>query len=83
MMNQKAVWAGVVLSMAVCTMPLLAASAGECRRTMGGYSTIHEAQMAAQQAQYAGYQTSGVWGQGGIISDWSNRRYFFNVFFPC
>jgi hypothetical protein len=29
----------------------------------------------------AGYRTSGVWGEGGVVSSWSNRRYYFNVFY--
>ncbi len=36
--------------------------------------------MAAQQAQHAGLPDSGVWGSDGIISDSSNRKYWFNVF---
>jgi hypothetical protein len=41
------------------------------------------AEAAAQKARAMGYDASGIWGEGGIISDWSDRRYFFNAFFPC
>ena len=60
-----------------------AATAVACSQRMGPYGSIYAAQTAAQFARAYGYQTSGVWGQGGIYSNWSNRRYFFNVFFPC
>ena len=60
-----------------------AATAAACSQRMGPFGSIYEAESAAQLAQSAGYQTSGVWGQGGVVSDWSNRRDFFNVFYPC
>jgi len=60
-----------------------AATAAACSQRMGPFGSIYEAESAAQLAQSAGYRTSGVWGQGGVVSDWSNRRYFFNVFYPC
>jgi hypothetical protein len=50
---------------------------------MGPFLTQDAAQAAAQQARYLGFEASGVWGQGGLYSDWSNRRYFFNVFYEC
>ena len=59
------------------------ADAAGCSQRMGPFGSINEAEVAAQLARTAGYDTSGVWGQGGVVSDWSNRRYFFNVFFPC
>jgi hypothetical protein len=59
------------------------ANAASCRNRMGPYQSNYEAEAVAQQARNVGYETSGVWGEGGIVSDWSNRRYFFNVFFPC
>lgn len=81
-MKCKMLFMGSV-SLLACGLSFHAASAGECRRTIGGYESNYAAEAAAQQARNAGYQTSGVWGQGGIISDWSNCRYYFNVFFPC
>ena len=60
-----------------------AATAAACSQRMGPFGSIYAAESAAQYARAAGYETSGVWGQGGIISEWSNRRYFFNVFYPC
>jgi hypothetical protein len=82
-MDRKRVSAGL-LSLAVASAtPLLAANAGECRQLMGGYPTIYAAQMASQQAQNAGYNTSDVWGQGGVISGWQNRRWYFYVFYAC
>jgi hypothetical protein len=59
------------------------ANATGCSQRLGPFGSISEAEAAAQLARSAGFDTSGVWGQGGIVSDWSNRRYFFNVFFPC
>ena len=50
-----------------------AATAVACSQRMGPYGSIYAAQTAAQFARAYGYQTSGVWGQGGIYSNWSNR----------
>jgi hypothetical protein len=50
---------------------------------MGPYLTQYAAEAAAQQVRDLGYAASGVWGEGGVISQSSNRRYFFNVFYEC
>jgi hypothetical protein len=50
---------------------------------MGPYLNQFSAETAAEQARNAGYEASGVWGEGGVVSQWSNRRYFFNVFYDC
>lgn len=60
-----------------------AARANVCQQTVGPYWSQYEAEMAAQQAQMQGYQTSGVWGSDGIYSSSSNRKYWFNVFYEC
>jgi hypothetical protein len=82
-MNLKNCLSG--LGSALCLSLTLAvpANADDCRQRMGPYFTQYAAEVAAQQARYAGYEASGVWGEGGIVSQWSNRRYFFNVFFDC
>ncbi len=72
---------GLTLILTLTTVVQL--NAQSCSRKMGPYFTIYQAELAAQQAKYSGYQTSGVYGVGGLYSDSSNRRYFFNVFFPC
>jgi hypothetical protein len=59
------------------------ASADDCQMRMGPYTSQYAAELASQQARNIGYDTSGVWGEGGIISQISNRRYFFNVLFGC
>ena len=64
-------------------LPGNAANANVCQQTMGPFWSQYEAEMAAQEAQMQGYQTSGVWGSDGIISDSSNRKYWFNVFYEC
>jgi len=53
----------------------------ECSQRVGPFASQDEAQRAAQQYRYAGYRTSGVWGEGGVVSSWSNRRYYFNVLY--
>ena len=60
-----------------------AANANVCQQTVGPFWSRYEAETAAQEAQMQGYQTSDVWGSDGIISDSSNRRYWFNVFYQC
>ncbi len=57
--------------------------ASQCNKRMGPYLTQHEAENAAQSFRNRGFETSGVWGEGGVVSHWSNRRYFFNLFYPC
>jgi hypothetical protein len=59
------------------------AKADACSYRMGPFLSQDAAQAAAQQARYLGFEASGVWGQGGLYSDWSNRRYFFNVFYSA
>ncbi|MGR8929953.1 MAG: hypothetical protein ACU836_04870 [Gammaproteobacteria bacterium] len=56
---------------------------GQCAQKMGPYLSQSDALTAAQLFREQGYQTTGVWGEGGVISQWSNRRYYFNVFYPC
>lgn len=53
----------------------------QCARRAGPFASQGEAEHVAQQARMAGYRTSGVWGEGGVVSSWSNRRYYFNVFY--
>jgi hypothetical protein len=68
----------------LCSLTLTdLANAGVCSQRAGPFETQNAAISAQQQARYSGYGTSGIWGEGGIISDWSNRRYYFNIFFPC
>jgi hypothetical protein len=75
-----------VLLAAAVLLPLAFAGAADaqvCSRRMGPYVSYDAAFRAAQQARAYGYRTSGIWGEGGVVSQWSNRRYFFNVFLPC
>ena len=60
-----------------------AATATACTQRMGPFGSIYAAESAAQLARAAVYEISGVWGQGGVVSDWSSRRYFFNVSYSC
>lgn len=54
---------------------------GSCSARVGPYASIEGARLDMQRLRNAGYQTSQQpIGQGGIISGWSNRRYYFNVF---
>ena len=59
------------------------ARAENCELRMGPYTSQSAADVAVQQAKSVGYDTSSVWGEGGVVSQISNRRYFFNVFFSC
>ena len=53
----------------------------QCARRAGPFASQGEAESVAQQARMAGYRTSGVWGEGGVVSSSSTRRYYFNVFY--
>lgn len=74
---------GTVALLALPLASASAASADDCRFQMGPYTSQSAADVAVQQAKSIGYNTSGVWGEGGIVSQLSNRRYFFNVLFAC
>jgi hypothetical protein len=59
------------------------AHADRCELKMGPYESQSAAELGVQQARGIGHDTSGVWGEGGIVSHLSTRRYFFNVLFRC
>ena len=59
------------------------ARADSCELKMGPYASPSAADLAVQQAKSIGYNTSGVWGEGGVVSQAANQRYFFNVFYRC
>jgi hypothetical protein len=82
-MNLKTCLSGLGSALVLSLTLAAPANAEGCSYRMGPYSTQDAAQTAAQQARYLGLETSGVWGQGGLYSDWSNRRYFLNVFYDC
>ena len=53
----------------------------QCARRAGPFASEGEAERVAQQARMAGYRTSHVWGEGGVVSSSSNRRYYFTVYY--
>ena len=57
--------------------------ADSCELKMGPYGSPSAADLAVQQAKSIGYNTSGVWGEGGVVSQAANQRYFSNVFYRC
>jgi uncharacterized protein YdeI (BOF family) len=57
--------------------------ADSCELKMGPYASPSAADLAVQQAKSIGYNVSGVWGEGAVISQAANQRYFFNVFYRC
>ena len=63
-------------------LPQLLSAAG-CSQRVGPFTTQYEAAQAAQYYSSRGYGVSGVWGEGGVVSSWSNRRYYFNIFWNC
>jgi hypothetical protein len=58
-------------------------NAAGCSQKRGPYLSESEAGRAAQHYRSRGYGISGVWGEGGVVSNWSNRRYYFNIFWSC
>jgi hypothetical protein len=73
----------LVLSLSCYIFPFQLAQGEECSKTMGPYITHDTAARDAQRYENKGYSTSGIWGEGGIIGNWSNRKYFFNLFYQC
>jgi len=82
-MNTKNCLSGLGSALFLLLTLAAPANAGACNYRMGPFLNQDAAQTAAQQARNLGFEASGVWGQGGLYSDWSNRRYFFNVFYEC
>lgn len=81
---------------AVCALPLFGGVgaqpvqaggnlllAANCSQRVGPFTSQYAAQVRQQALQAQGYSTSGIWGQGGVVSGSTNRRYFFNVFYAC
>jgi hypothetical protein len=50
---------------------------------MGPYASPSAADLAVRLAKSIGHNTSGVWGEGAVVSQAANQRYFFNVFYRC
>lgn len=61
--------------------PIQLAQSGTCKKRMGPYATQTRAWQLANHFKSRGYQTSGVWGSGGIYS--GSRGYYFNIFYRC
>jgi hypothetical protein len=59
------------------------ARADGCELKLGPYASQSAADLAVQQAKSIGFNTSGVWGEGGVVSQPASQRYFFNVFYRC
>jgi hypothetical protein len=58
--------------------------AGTCWRRFGPYATQSTAWRYVRLARSKGYQTSGVWGEGGSIAySYRSRGYYFKVFYRC
>ena len=82
-MELKNCLSGLGSALVLSLMLAAPSNAQACSYRMGPFLTQYAAEAAAQQARDLGYVASGVWGEGGVISQWSNRRYFFNVFYEC
>jgi hypothetical protein len=59
------------------------ARADDCQLRMGPYASQSAAELGVQQARGIGFKTSGIWGEGDVVSQIANRQYFFNVLFGC
>ena len=57
--------------------------AATCNQAVGPFQSQYQAYRVLQQAQARGYETGPVYGQGGLYSDYSNRRWFFTVYYAC
>ena len=56
---------------------------GTCWQRVGPFMTHYAAGQAVYQARSVGYNTGPIYGEGGLYSRSSNRRYYFRVFYPC
>jgi hypothetical protein len=57
--------------------------AGQCWRRVGPFQTQNQAYQMQRDAQNRGYATGPVFGEGGLYSNYSNRRWFFTVYYTC
>lgn len=53
----------------------------ECRETLGPFATMRRAYEVRDYYRDLGYETSDVWGEGGIY--YGTREYYVNVWYPC
>jgi len=82
-MNARGCLAGAG-ALALLILPLAGpASADDCQLRMGPYTSQSAAELGVQQAKGIGFKTSGIWGEGDVVSQIANRQYFFNVLFGC
>jgi hypothetical protein len=44
------------------------ASADDCQLRMGPYTSQSAAELGVQQARGVGFKTSGIWGEGDVVS---------------
>ena len=77
----------LIMIATLCALPLFGAAvpnpalagdrlmlAGMCTQRMGPFTSQYAAQVQQQAYQAEGYNTSGIWGEGGVVSSWTNRR---------
>ena len=57
--------------------------ARSCSRKIGPFMTQYRAIQTMRQTQARGYTTGPVYGEGGLLSNYSNRRWYFTVYFAC
>src|SRR5262245_30147976 len=79
-------WLASVGAIALLILPLALArpaSADDCQLRMGPYASQSAAELGVQQAKGYGFKTSGICGEGDVVSQIANRQYFFNVLFGC
>ncbi|MEQ9642393.1 MAG: hypothetical protein RIM84_20365 [Alphaproteobacteria bacterium] len=56
---------------------------GSCSQAVGPFNTQNQAFRVLREARARGYATGPVYGQGGVVSRYSNRRWYFTVYYAC
>jgi len=54
-----------------------------CSQAVGPFQTQGQAYQAMLEVQAQGYGTGPVYGQDGLYSNYSNRRWYFTVYYAC
>lgn len=79
-------WGALLLGLALSGLSTPGGSpaqAGTCTQAVGPFQSQYAAYQMLQEAQARGYRTGPVYGQGGLYSNYSNRRWFFTVYYAC
>ncbi len=72
-----------LLTLSAVPAPAKVSQVRSCSQAVGPFYTQNQAYRGLREARARGYATGPVYGQGGIYSNYSNRRWYFTVYYAC